>query len=266
MRLILFASDFGPGSEWVGTCHAAVAAIAPNTRIIDLTHTLTPFDVAGAAAVLRDVVPFAPSSIGVFVVDPGVGSQRRAIALRCGRGDILVGPDNGLLTRIAESVGGAREARELVATRYHGQSRSSTFHARDVFCPVAAHLSLGVAFEDVGAALELPSLFSLMPPRLGIVPGRISCEVTNIDRFGNVRLSVKTDALHEAKLSERDALTVSLPGGKQHARRVRTYQDLATDEIGLIEDSFGWLCLVMNRTSAAQRLGANRQAPVEINA
>jgi S-adenosylmethionine hydrolase len=125
-------------------------------------------------------------------------------------------------------------------------------------------LSQGVAFEDVGSALELQSLCSLVPLRVDIVPGRISCEVTNIDRFGNVRLSVKTDALSEAKLKERDSLTVSAPGGKLHARRARTYQDLAADEIGLIEDSFGWLCLVMNRASAAQRLGANRESPVEL--
>ena len=202
MLHILFASDFGPGSEWVGTCHAVIASIAPDARIIDLTHALTPYDVAGAAAVLADVMPFAPVSIAVLVVDPGVGSSRRAIALRCKRGDILVGPDNGLLTSIANSVGGTLAARELNNTRYHGQSRSSTFHARDVFSPVAAHLSLGVAFEDVGPAVALESLVSLVPPRIEIGLGLIGAEVTNVDRFGNVRLSVKTEALKEAKLQD----------------------------------------------------------------
>ena len=264
LRLILFASDFGPGSEWVGTCHAVVAAIAPDTRIIDLTHTLTPFDVAGAAAVIADVMPFAAPAIAVLVVDPGVGSARRAIGLRCGRGDILVGPDNGLLTSVAASVGGARDARELNVRRYHGRSRSSTFHARDVFSPVAAHLSRGVAFEDVGSLLSLQSLCSLKPPRVEIVPGRITCEVTNIDRFGNVRLSAKADALNEAKLESRDSVIGCAPGGKLVARRARTYQDLAPDEVGLIEDSFGWLCLVMNRASAAEYLGASRGSAVEI--
>lgn len=264
IQLILFASDFGPGSEWVGTCHAVMATIAPDARIIDLTHALTPFDVAGAAAVLADVVPFAPVSIAVLVVDPGVGSSRRAIALRCNRGDILVGPDNGLLTSVAESVGGAHAARELSNTQYHGQSRSSTFHARDVFSPVAAHLSSGVAFEDVGPTLALENLVSLVPPRAEIGPGRISAAVTNIDRFGNVRLSVKSYALREAKLAGRDSLAVSAPGGQHSVRRAKTYQDLAIDEIGLIEDSFGWLCLVMNRASAAQRLGTNREGRIEI--
>ena len=248
----------------MGTCHAVMAAIAPDTRIIDLTHTLTPFDVAGAAAVIADVIPFAPASIAVLVVDPGVGSQRRAIALRSGRGDILVGPDNGLLTSVAESVGGAREARELSETRYHGRARSSTFHARDVFCPVAAHLSRGVSFEDVGRALELPNLVTLPSPHVEVVPGRISCEVTNVDRFGNVRLSVKTLALNEAKLQERDFLIVSSPGSSGEVRRAKTYQDLAPDQIGLIEDSFGWLCLVMNRTAAAQHLGLSRGSAVVV--
>jgi S-adenosylmethionine hydrolase len=241
-----------------------MAAIAPNVRIVNLTHTLTPFDVAGAAAVLADVVPFAPVSIAVLVVDPGVGSSRRAIALRCKRGDILVGPDNGLLTSVAESVGGAHAARELTNTRYHGQSRSSTFHARDVFSPVAAHLSLGVAFEDVGPELALENLVSLVPPRIEIGPGRISAEVTNVDRFGNVRLSAKIDALREAQLAEYDSLVVSAPGIQRGVRRATTYQDLAIDELGLIEDSFGWLCLVMNRAAAAQRLGTKRGSRVEI--
>jgi S-adenosylmethionine hydrolase len=210
-------------------------------------------------------MPFAPPSIAVLVVDPGVGTARRAIALRCGRGDILVGPDNGLLTSVAESVGGAHAARELSKTRYHGRSHSSTFHARDVFCPVAAHLSKGVAFEDVGSSLELQSLVSLEPPRAEIALDRINCEVTNVDRFGNVRLSVKTDALSEAKLEGRDSLTLSAPVGTLVARRARTYQDLKDNEIGLIVDSFGWLCLVMNRASAAQRLGANRGSALEIS-
>ena len=125
-------------------------------------------------------------------------------------------------------------------------------------------MSQGVALEDVGSALELQSLFSLVPPRVEIAPGRISCEVTNIDRFGNVRLSVKTNALSAASLTGH-SLIVSSPGGNAHVRRTKTYQDLAADEIGLIEDSFGWLCLVMNRASAALRLGAGSGSAVEIS-
>ena len=125
-------------------------------------------------------------------------------------------------------------------------------------------MSRGVAFEDVGRALELQNLVRLSPPRVEVVPGRISCEVTNVDRFGNVRLSVKTLALNEAKLERRDSLIVSSPGGKVQVRRAKTYQDLAPDDVGLIEDSFGWLCLVMNRAAAAQRLGVGRGSAVEL--
>jgi S-adenosylmethionine hydrolase len=241
-----------------------MAAIAPATRVVDLTHSLAPFDVEGAAAVLADVLPFAAPSVAVLVVDPGVGSPRRGIAVRCGRSDILVGPDNGLLTSVAMSVGAALAARELNDSRYHGHVTSSTFHARDVFCPVAAHLSLGVAFEDLGRELDLRELVAPLRPRVELSSGRITCEVINIDRFGNIRLPIKADALAKACIDGKDVFSLSWSGGEAHAMRARTYSDLGGDEVGLIEDSFGWLCLVVNSNSAATRLGLNRGSVISL--
>jgi S-adenosyl-L-methionine hydrolase (adenosine-forming) len=253
-QAILFASDFGPSSEWVGTCHAVIARIAPTTRIIDLTHALVPFDVTLAALVLHDVMPFASPSIAVLVVDPGVGSARRAIAVRCARGDVLVGPDNGLLTSVATALGGVVEAHELTDLQYQNSTHSSTFHARDIFCPVAAHLSLGLALKDVGPELDIDSLTAPFQPRVAITRDQVACEVTNVDRFGNARLSVTNDALHRAGIETQDAFKVSSGEKTEIARRVKTYHDLGKDEVGLIEDSFGWLCLVLNQAAAAQRL------------
>jgi S-adenosylmethionine hydrolase len=264
VSLIFFASDFGPGSEYVGTCHAVIAGIAPATRVIDLTHSLAPFDVAGAAAVLADVLPFAPPAIAVLVVDPGVGSLRRAIALRCNRGDVLVGPDNGLLTTVARMLGGVVEARELNETRYHGVALSSTFHARDIFCPVAAHLSAGVPFERIGSVLDPAGLVAPFRWRLEVAAGCVRCEVSNIDRFGNVRLSAKAEVLTAAGLDECRTFRLALSDGTASVRRVRTYEDLADGEVGLVEDSFGWLCLVENRASASERLRLTRGAHVEL--
>jgi S-adenosylmethionine hydrolase len=264
VSLIFFASDFGPGSEYVGTCHAVIAGIAPATRVIDLTHSLAPFDVAGAAAVLADVLPFAPPAIAVLVVDPGVGSLRRAIALRCNRGDVLVGPDNGLLTTVARMLGGVVEARELNETRYHGVALSSTFHARDIFCPVAAHLSAGVPFERIGSVLDPAGLVAPFRWRLEVAAGCVRCEVSNIDRFGNVRLSAKAEVLTAAGLDECRTFRLALSDGTASVRRVRTYEDLAEGEVGLVEDSFGWLCLVQNRASASEHLRLTRGADVEL--
>lgn len=261
---IVFASDFGPGSEWVGICHAVIAGIAPDAAIIDLVHSLEPFDVMGASQTLRDALPYAPPGFAVLVVDPGVGSKRRGVALRCGRGDVLVGPDNGLLPAAAEALGDIREARELSNKRLHSANASSTFHARDVFCPVAAHLAAGTPFAEVGSAFDPATLVESWRPRLELGAGWVRCDVTNIDRFGNVRLAARAVALRDAGLEKAARLWVAAPGGEVAARRVPTYAPLGAGEVGIVDDSFGWLCLCINRGSAAERLAVRRAWLVEL--
>lgn len=261
---IVFASDFGPGSEWVGICHAVIARIAPDAHVIDLVHSLEPFDVRGASQTLRDALPYAPVGVAVLVVDPGVGSQRRGVALRCGRGDVLIGPDNGLLPAVAEAVGAVGEARELTEARLHLPSVSSTFHARDVFCPVAAHLAAGAPFEEVGPVVDPATLIESWQPRVDVADGRLRCDVTNVDRFGNVRLAARAAALRDAALEGSPKLWVAAPGGEVAAYVAQTYAGLQAGEIGIVEDSFGWLCLCVNRGSAAERLGVRRASSVEL--
>ena len=263
---IIFASDFGPGSEWVGICHAVIAKIAPAAKVIDLTHALEPFDVPGASQTLRSALPYAPAGIAVFVVDPGVGSVRRAVALLCGRGDILVGPDNGLLPSPAAAVDGIVAARELANSRFHLSFGSTTFHARDVFCPVAAHLADGAAFEELGPSLALETLEPSWIPEIRIVEGKVRCDVTNVDRFGNVRLAIRADALRSAGIGDLRSLWVLGPEGEVAASRAATFADVEHGHLGLIEDSFGSMCLCINKGSAAQRLGVRRSSPIELRA
>lgn len=263
-RPIVFATDYGPGTEWVGVCHAVMRRIAPRAVIIDLTHSLPRFDVHGAGLVLRDALPYTPVSVGALVVDPGVGTDRRAVGVRSGRGDLFFGPDNGLLPLALERVGGVIEARVLSAAGLALGNASTTFHGRDLFCPTAAKVTLGLTFESVGPACEASPLVRSAPALLEIGSGSLACEVTNIDGFGNVRLSATPEALSAANLAAEQSFWVRTSGGEMAAHRARTFAELGAGRLGLLVDSFGWLALCINRDSAAARLSIKRGARVEL--
>jgi S-adenosyl-L-methionine hydrolase (adenosine-forming) len=261
---IVFATDFGPASEWVGICHAVIARIAPQARVIDLTHSLRPFDVEGAGLILQAALSFAPVGVAVLVVDPGVGTERREIAVQCRRGDVLVGPDNGLLPAAAEGLGGIVAARALANEQLHLDAVSKTFHARDVFCPVAAHLANGVVFEDVGGSIDPVQLVAWRKPLLDVQRDRVRTEIIDVDGFGNVRLSAKYDALEKSGLAHTRALHVATPHGSVSVQIAETFGALAPGRFGLVIDSFGWLCLCLDRASAAERLRVARGDIIEL--
>jgi S-adenosylmethionine hydrolase len=261
---IVFATDFGPASEWVGICHAVMARIAPLARVIDLTHSLRPFDIEGAGLILQASLSYAPRGVAVLVVDPGVGTRRREIAVQCRRGDVLVGPDNGLLPAAAEGLGGILAARLLSNERLHLETVSGTFHARDVFCPVAAHLASGVAFDEVGDAIELARLVAWRKPLLDVQRDRVRCEIIDVDGFGNARLSAKFDALEKSGLARAGALYVATPQGSAPLELAATFGALPPGQIGLVIDSFGWLCICLDRANAAKHLGIARGDIVEL--
>jgi len=256
---IVFATDFGPGTEWVGVCHAVMVRIAPQARIIDLTHTLPKFDARAAGLILRDVLPYAPRCAAALVVDPGVGTQRRAILVLTERGDLLAGPDNGLLPLAAEAIGGVAAARSIETA-----STSFTFHARDVFCPAAARLSTGTSFAAIGPDIAVSSLVRAAPLIADVREGPIECEVLDVDVFGNVRLSIRPDALQKAGL-DGETLNVETSRGRSTAVRRDTFGALAQGEVGAIVDSFGWMTLCLNRASAADMLGLARGSRITLS-
>ena len=265
-RPIVFATDFGASSEWVGVCHSVIASIAPETRVIDLAHTLPRYDVADAGLVLREAMPYTPLCIAVLVVDPGVGTDRRSIVVQTGRGDLIVGPDNGLLPLAGEQIGGIAAARALAAAALFLPAASATFHARDIFCAAAAHLSVGFAFDAVGPQIDAGTLVRVSLPLLDVGPGRVICQATDIDTFGNIRLSARPESLAEAGLGEESVLWVLGPGGEIAAHRVPTFGAIENGRTGIIVDSFGWLCLCVNRGNAAQRLEVERGSRIELRA
>jgi S-adenosyl-L-methionine hydrolase (adenosine-forming) len=264
-RPILFLSDFGVDDEYVGLCHAVIARVAPDARVIDLHHGVPPQDVTTGALTLAQAVAYGPDdAVFLAVVDPGVGTRRRGVAVEAGSG-VLVGPDNGVLALAAEVLGGARRAVALAPGRVVPWPVSRTFHGRDVFAPAAARLAAGAALADVGDPIEIDSLSELLIGEPLVETGRVATRVIGIDRFGNVRLGARPADLEVAGIAGRD-IGLALDRSTHPLRRVATYGDLEPGHAGLLEDSAGWLAVVVNGASAADALGLGRGDGVELTA
>ena len=199
MAVVTFLSDYGLDDDFVGVCHAVMARIAPDVRVVDLTHGVPRHDLRTAALVLRRTLPFAPPGVHLAVVDPEVGGGRRAVALRCAEEDrLLVGPDNGLLGPAAERFGGCVEVVEISRSPWRLEPVSATFHGRDVFAPVAARLAAGEDLQDAGEPLEVDDLVSLDLPQPYVEDGALVAHVVGVDRFGNVLLDATHDLARDA--------------------------------------------------------------------
>ena len=186
---ITFLSDYGNADEFAGVCRAVIAKIAPEATVIDLTHSIPRHDVARGAAALQRSLRYAPPGIHLAVVDPGVGTERRPLAVRVRADDrVLVGPDNGLLSPSISALGGAIEAVDLTRSPFLLAPVSETFHGRDIFAPVAAQLSNGVPISEAGDPIGSERLFKVAPPEPLVEPGRLVANVADIDTFGNVAL------------------------------------------------------------------------------
>ena len=164
MPFITFLTDFGLEDDFVGTCHGVMKRIAPDVEIIDITHGIPPRQVLPGALTLANTLPYMPPGVHLAVIDPGVGSARRALALRDAEGRVHVGPDNGLLIPAAEKLGGITEAHELTNPKYALESVSRTFHGRDLFSPAAAHTALGVPLAELGPPIDPDALARLDLP------------------------------------------------------------------------------------------------------
>jgi S-adenosyl-L-methionine hydrolase (adenosine-forming) len=268
--LITFLTDYGPSGGYVASCEAVIASLAPAARVLHISHDLAAGDIRGGATVLARVAPFAPPAIHLAIVDPGVGTARRALALHTQRGDFLVGPDNGLLLPAAAALGGPATTWVIEPARVRSQTSlpagdfSSTFHGRDVFAPAAALLATGTLPALLAETCPFDSLVGLLPALVEHMPGGIvRAEVVEVDRFGNVALAVSFDTLRpmlngcgacECRLQIRvEEEEEQLPWV---ARVVRTFGELPSGSLGLYRDSWGQTALTLNGASAAELLGA----------
>lgn len=248
-QTISFLSDYGTADEFVGVVHSVIRSISPDVRVIDVTHEIEPYDArAGGLALARAAQYLAPGVV-VAVVDPGVGTSRRAIAVEVGDGaSVLVGPDNGILAPAVAMVGGASRAFELTNREYHLAAPGPTFDGRDVFAPVAAHLCNGVPLTELGTPIDPSTLLPSMIPLTREEDGGLEAEVLWIDRFGNVQLNVDPDELAPYG----DPVRVVASGRTRVAKRIEAFADLGVSELGLLVDSYGLIALVADRSSAAE--------------
>lgn len=253
--VVTLLTDYGLQDEFVGVCHGVIAGICPAARIIDVTHGIEPQDVLGGAVRLAAALPYLPVGVHVAVVDPGVGSERRAVALGCGDGRILVGPDNGLLWLGTEAAGGVSDAVDISASPVRMQPVSATFHGRDIFAPVAAHLAAGRALGEVGQPFDPESLVRLELPPPRVEDGRLRATVTLVDRFGNLRLNCRDEGLQFGS---------EVQVGGQPARHGRTFVDADPGELIVYSDSSGFLAVAVNQGSAAELLHARPGDALEI--
>ena len=252
---ITFLTDFGVEDDFVGTCHGVIKRIAPDTQIIDLTHGIRPGRVLQGALALANALPYMPPGVHLAIVDPGVGSSRRPLALRDGEGRLYVGPDNGLLLPAAERFGGVAAAHELANPAYALDSVSRTFHGRDLFSPAAAHLSLGVGLDDLGPPVDPDALVRLDVPVPEVGQSRIRATVLATDRFGNVALNLTRDHLDTAAIVPGMRVELVARGNRYYAVAARTFADATPGDLILYEDSYRNIAVAVTRGSAATLLG-----------
>jgi S-adenosylmethionine hydrolase len=254
-RPITFLSDYGHNDEFAGVCRAVMARIAPDSRITDITHGVQRHAVRQGAALLENSLPYAEPGIHLAVVDPGVGSERRPVAVRTGQDRILVGPDNGVLGPAAEALGGALEAVDLTASPFRLEPVTATFHGRDIFAPVSARLAVGAALEEAGQALDPDALIRLELPTPRIYPDRVVTHVVYADGFGNLTLNLKHGDLAETFLKMGHRVAVEAGRNRVTVPFARTFSDVGEGQGLLYEDSVRSLALAVNRESAAEILG-----------
>lgn len=262
-----FLTDYGTRDGFVASCHGQMLRNAPGVPIIDITHQIPPGDVRRGAAVLADTVPELPRAVHVCVVDPGVGTARRSVALAA-KGHVLVGPDNGLMVWAAEALGGIDAAFELTDGSLWRHPVSNTFHGRDVYAPVGARIAAGLPVAAVGPELGRALLVRLPEPRREVAAGAARGEVRAIDRFGNCQLSLLPADLHRALAGAPPAetLTVRLPGGTRSLATGRTFGAVPEGSGLLLTDSAGRLALAVNGGSAAESFALRVGDPVELRA
>jgi S-adenosyl-L-methionine hydrolase (adenosine-forming) len=264
-RPITFLSDYGLTDEFVGVVHAVIAKIAPDARVIDLSHGIGRQDVLGGALILARALPYAPAGVHLAVVDPEVGARRRAVAVRTAAEDrLLVGPDNGLLIPAAERFGGVLEAVEISASPWRLEPVSATFHGRDLFAPVAARLAAGSELAEAGAPVEPDELVRIELPSAAIEPGALEALVTGTDSFGNVILGAVADDLAAADLRLGQPIAVRVGARRVPGVVARTFVDVADRGLLVYEDAGGSVAVAVNGGDAAGLLGVRPGATLRL--
>ena len=262
--IVTLLTDYGRQDDFVGVCHGVMRSIEPDLRIIDITHGINRYAVREGALVLRNTLPFMPVGVHMAVVDPQVGTERRAVGLRTADGRTLVGPDNGLLSLAWERCGGVELAVDVTRSQHRLEPVSATFHGRDIFAPVAAHLAAGAELADAGDPLDPGALATVELPEPRSEDGTLVAHALVLDRFGNVGLNVGHEQLAGSGLTLGGTIELEAGGERYLAKYAQTFADVTTGELLVYEDSYRTLAVAINRGDAASTLGLRPDAEVRL--
>ena len=251
---ISFLSDFGAADEFVGVVHSVINSIAPYVKVIDVTHGIPHFDIRSGGLALARSAQYLSPGVVLAVVDPGVGTHRRAVAVEVGGGEsVLVGPDNGLLAPTVALVGGADRAVSLTEIDFQLPAPGPTFAGRDIFGPAAAHIASGVDLSELGDEVEVSSLVPGLMPVTSKENDGLHTEVLWVDQYGNAQINLDPAEL-EIKENEINHFEIKTAGLSRIAKKVETFEELGAGELGLTIDSYGLVALVIGRGSAAEEM------------
>jgi hypothetical protein len=254
--VITFLSDYGLDDDFVGVCHAVIARLCPECRVIDVSHGVPRHDVLAGALMLREALPYLPVGVHLAVVDPDVGAERRAIALRVADDRVLVGPDNGLLAPAADLAGGVVEAVDIAHSEFRLEPVSATFHGRDIFAPVAARIAAGAPIADAGRPCDPDELVRFELPKASFEDGALVVHAVYVDRFGNVQLDAGHDEVARAGLKLGRVVELHRSGREPRpAQFARTFAEAERGALLLYEDAYRRLALAVSHGDAAGLLG-----------
>ena len=262
--IVTLLTDYGRDDDFVGVCHGVMRGIEPELRIIDITHGIRRYSVRQGALVLRNTLPYMPLGVHVAVVDPQVGTERRGLALRTGDGRILVGPDNGLLSLAWQRCGGVELVVDITRSPHRLEQVSATFHGRDIFAPVAAHLAAGAELADAGDPLDPASLTTVELPEPRNEDGTLVAHALVVDRFGNAGLNVDHGGLAGTGITLGETIEIETGGERYLAKYAHTFADVTPGELLVYEDAYRTLAVAINRGDAASTLGIRPDAEVRL--
>jgi len=258
---VSFLSDYGHADEFVGVVHSVIRQMCPGATVVDVTHEIPPYDVRAAGLTLARSAHYLCPGVVIAVVDPGVGSTRRCVAVEVGDGSsVLLGPDNGVLAPAVAMVGGATRAVWLNNPEYQLETLGPLFDGRDVFAPAAAYLCGGTPLEDLGEEVDSAGLLPGVLPLSRDEDGALVAEVLWVDRYGNVQLNLDPEELDAMG----DHFEVQLDSGRRSARRAHHFGDIVAGGVGLVTDSYGLIAFAADRASAAEDLGIGPGDPVTL--
>lgn len=249
---ISFLSDFGLVDETVAVCKGVIYSQSPETPIIDISHMVPPFDIISGGWILAGVFPHIPPGIHLAVVDPGVGSLRAILIVETARGDVFIGPDNGLLIPALEKLGGSLKVYCVDHTWISEKHISSTFHGRDVMAPIAGFLAAGRSPSEFGHNISPENLCPYPVPCSHRSCNCIEGHVTLIDHFGTIRTNIPWESVGGSMI---------IPVGRENAfwdlPRVNTFSDVPPGSVSVMKDSWGYLSIAVNQGRAVDMITLN---------